>query len=187
MFALNIRIYSLWTSCRNIPYSQQVSWRCAFPFPKLCDIIYSRFSIRSHGTLWLFSQMNRIRSVRVVILVGESTNTNKRIVGELNWEQTSNKHMVKFVWQWRSQGSRCQKHLIPRTYIYFGQTSGLYLSSLFLSIFYAPNVTNLGFWNIWLILYHDKDIMCMTSTQWLVGIYNDAANKSWSKYTTLTK
>ena len=35
--------------------------------------------------------------------------------------------------------------------------------------------------------YREKDIMCMTSTQWLVGIYNDAANKSWSKYTTLTK
>ena len=36
-------------------------------------------------------------------------------------------------------------------------------------------------------LYRDKDIMCMTSTQWLAGIYNDAANKSWSKSTTLTK
>ena len=34
--------------------------------------------------------------------------------------------------------------------------------------------------------YREKDIMCMTSTRWLVGIYNDAANKSWSKYTTLT-
>ena len=30
-------------------------------------------------------------------------------------------------------------------------------------------------------------IMCMKSTRWLIGIYNDAANKSWSKYTTLTK
>ena len=36
-----------------------------------------------------------------------------------------------------------------------------------------------------LMLYREKDIMCMTSTRWLVGIYNDAANKSWSKYTTL--
>ena len=41
--------------------------------------------------------------------------------------------------------------------------------------------------NIMNAMYRDKDIMCMTSTRWLIGIYNDAANKSWSKYTTLTK
>ena len=33
----------------------------------------------------------------------------------------------------------------------------------------------------------NADLKCMTSTQWLVGIYNDTAKKSWSKYTTLKK
>ena len=35
--------------------------------------------------------------------------------------------------------------------------------------------------------YHDKIFQCMTSTQELVGIHNDTAHKSWSKYTTHNK
>ena len=32
-------------------------------------------------------------------------------------------------------------------------------------------------------MYRDKIYQCMTSTQELVGIHNDSAHKSWSKYT----
>ena len=37
------------------------------------------------------------------------------------------------------------------------------------------------------IQYRDKIYQCMMSTQELVGIQNDAAHKSWSKYTTDNK
>ena len=33
-------------------------------------------------------------------------------------------------------------------------------------------------------VYRDKIYQCMTSTQELVGIHNDATRKSWSKYAT---
>ena len=68
--------------------------------------------------------------------------------------------------------------LLVLAYGYKSITMGI-ISVMIMLVFYTVSVEKLEGFSIG-VQYRDRDIECMTNTQWLVKIYNDAAHKSWS-------